>query len=95
MKNKLLNPKTIILYKSRDTLCIRVFGWGIYGINSKADWIPYSIKAGIRKLPIVKGYFIEFMIPLWLQKIKNNIMHKRFLGEKTIYQTKRRASRLK
>jgi hypothetical protein len=67
---KLLNAKTIILYKSKDSFCIRVFGWGLYGINTKASWIPFSIKHGFKKLPIIKGYHIEFMIPLWLQKIK-------------------------
>jgi hypothetical protein len=83
MKYKLLNPKTIIWYKSKDTFCVRVFGWGIYGINTKASWIPFSIRAGFKKLPIIKGYFIEFMIPLWLQKMKNTIKW-RLLGEKHI-----------
>jgi hypothetical protein len=73
MKNKLLNPKTIIWYRSKDTFCVRVFGWGIYGISTKASWIPFSIRAGFKKLPIIKGHFIEFMIPLWLQKMKNTI----------------------
>ena len=79
---KLLNPKTIIWYKSKDTFFVRVFGWGIYAINTKANWIPFSIRAGFKKLPIIKGHFIEFMIPLWLQKMKNTIRW-RLLGAKS------------
>ena len=90
-----MEAKLFIFYKSKETFCIRIFGWGIYGINQKAHWIPYSIKAGFKKLPIIKGYYIEFMIPLWLQKIINNIMLKRLHGAKNTYKVKPRRKPLK
>lgn len=96
MKLNLINPKLLILYKSRDTFCVRLFGFGVYGINTKADWIPFSIRTGFKKLPIVKGHYIEFMIPLWLQKMKNTIRWQ-LLGEKPSSQIRpsQRASALK
>ena len=83
MKWKLLNPKTIIFYKSKDVYCIRIFGWGFYARSTKASFIPFEMRAGFKKLLVIKGHHIEFMIPLWLQKMKNTIRW-RLRGEKHI-----------
>lgn len=69
--------KYLILDKRDDVFCIRVLGWGIYGLHKDAEWIPFSVKSGERNLILLNGYFIEFMIPLWIQKIKSRIKYGR------------------
>lgn len=69
--------KYLILDKTGDVFCIRVCGWGIYGLHKDATWIPYDVKSGQKNLPLINGYYIEFLVPLWLMRIKRKYKYRK------------------
>ena len=68
-KNQMIT-KYFIFHYTNETFCFRLFGWGVYLFDEKAEWLSYSTKRNDRGLLKINGYFLEWMIPLWLQILK-------------------------
>lgn len=41
----------------------RVYGYGLAGTSTKADWIPFTIRNGYKKTIKLFGYYIELLKP--------------------------------